>query len=117
MLGPLLLSMGYTPRVAAATANLMIFLSSSAAAAVYGLSGLLNMQMSLIFGLSCMVSSFIGMFVISRLIEKSGKSSIVLFLLSSIVAIGAALTATLGLKSAIQELIAGKEVGFHGLCD
>ncbi|CAL8461561.1 g1092 [Coccomyxa elongata] len=48
VLGPLLLSMGFTPRVAAATANLMVFLSSSSAAAVYGLSGLLNREEAIV---------------------------------------------------------------------
>ena len=117
VLGPLLLSLGTHAKVAAATSNLMVLFSSSAAAIVYGLSGDLNLQISLIFGISCAVASLVGVFLISRAIDKSGKASIIIFLLSSIIAIGALMTGILGLKKAILDLIHKDHIGFSPLCN
>ena len=116
VLGPLLLSFGTHAKVAAATSNLMVLFSSSAAAIVYGLSGDLNLQVSLIFGFSCAVASLVGVFLISRAIDKSGKASIIVFLLSSIIAIGALMTGILGLRKAILDLIHRDHIGFSPLC-
>ena len=116
MLGPLLLSFGTHAKVAAATSNLMVLFSSSAAAIVYGLSGDLNLQISLIFGISCAAASLVGVFLISRAIDKSGKASIIVFLLSSIIAIGALMTGILGLRKAILDLIHRDHIGFSPLC-
>ena len=116
MLGPLLLSLGTHAKVAAATSNLMVLFSSSAAAIVYGLSGDLNLQISLIFGCSCALASLVGVFLISRAIDKSGKASIIVFLLSGIIALGALMTGVLGLKEAILDLMHGNHIGFSPLC-
>lgn len=116
VLGPLMLSFGTHAKISAATSNLMVLFSSSAAAIVYGLAGDLNLQISLIFGLSCAVASLVGVFLISRLIDRSGKASIIVFLLSGIIAIGALMTGILGLKQAILDLMHGDHIGFSGLC-
>ncbi len=73
IVNPLLLEFGTHPHVAAATSTLMVLFSSSSAALSFGFGGLLNLQFSLIFGLCCMGASLLGVLLVQRIVDRSGK--------------------------------------------
>lgn len=73
IVNPLLLEFGTHPHVAAATSTLMVLFSSSSAALSFGFGGLLNLQFSLVFGLCCMGASLVGVLIVSRIVDRSGK--------------------------------------------
>lgn len=50
-----------------------VLFSSSSAALSFGFSHLLNAQFALVFGLCCMGASLMGVLLISRIVERSGK--------------------------------------------
>lgn len=73
IVGPLLLELGVHPLISAATSSLMVLFSASSAMLSFAFDGTLNLQFALIFGLSCLGSSIIGVGAISRIVKKSGK--------------------------------------------
>ena len=60
----------------------------------------LNSQ-SQIFGLGCFGASLLGVLLVARVVKRSGKASIVVFLLAMVIGIGAILTAIFGGRDAI----------------
>ncbi|CAL8469952.1 g9494 [Coccomyxa elongata] len=116
IVNPLLLEFGTHPHVAAATSTLMVLFSSSSAALSFGFSHLLNAQFALVFGLCCMGASLMGVLLISRIVERSGKASIIVFLLALVIGTGATLTAAFGGRFAVQDLVHHRNIGFSSLC-
>ncbi|KAK9843827.1 hypothetical protein WJX81_007905 [Elliptochloris bilobata] len=116
IMGPLLLEFGLHPMVSAATSGLMVLFSSSIAAFSFGFDGLLNMQFALIFGLGCFAASLAGVLLVARVVKRSGKASIVVFLLAMVIGIGAILTAIFGGRDAVLSLVARRNIGFGSFC-
>ena len=73
IVNPLLLDFGIHPQAAAATSTLMVLFTSSSAALSFGFSHQLNLQFALVFGLCCMAASLVGVILVQRVVERSGK--------------------------------------------
>ena len=73
IVNPLLLDFGIHPQAAAATSTLMVLFTSSSAALSFGFSHQLNLQFALVFGLCCMGASLVGVILVQRVVERSGK--------------------------------------------
>ena len=56
---------------------------------------------SQIFGLGCFGASLLGVLLVARVVKRSGKASIVVFLLAMVIGIGGILTAIFGGRDAI----------------
>ena len=54
-----------------------------------------------IFGLGCFGASLLGVLLVARVVKRSGKASIVVFLLAMVIGVGAILTAIFGGRDAI----------------
>ena len=72
-MNPLLLDFGIHPQAAAVTSTLMVLFTSSSAALSFGFSHQLNLQFALVFGLCCMGASLVGVILVQRVVERSGK--------------------------------------------
>lgn len=116
VIGPLMLELGVHPLVSAATSSLMVLFSSSMGALAYAFDGTLNLRYALAFGSACCGASLVGVLVVSRAVQRSGKASIVVMLLACIVGTGALLTAGFGGRNALHDLVTGHHVGFNSFC-
>jgi len=91
VLGPLMLVMGIHPRVSTATTGTMIVLTSSSVAVLFVTSGLVPWQYAVYFFCICLLGALIGKTKIDGYVKKTGKASVLIFLLATIIAL-----ATLG---------------------
>ncbi len=73
IVNPLLLEFNIHPQAAAATSTLMVLFSSSSAALSFGFGHQLNLHFALIFGLCCMGASLVGVLLVQRMVQRSGK--------------------------------------------
>lgn len=87
VLGPLMLVMGIYPRVSTATTATMIVLTSSSVAILYVTSGLVPILYAVTFFCTCFTGALIGKTKIDAYVKKTGKSSILIFLLATIIAL------------------------------
>lgn len=103
VLGPLMLVMGIYPRVSTATTATMIVLTSSSVAILYITSGLVPWQYAITFFFTCFIGALVGKTYIDGYVKRTGKSSLLIFLLATIIALatfGALVIALLRLSSA-----------------
>jgi len=103
VLGPLMLVMGIYPRVSTATTATMIVLTSSSVAILYITSGLVPWQYAITFFCTCFTGALVGKTYIDGYVKKTGKQSVLIFLLATIIALatcGALIIALLRLNSA-----------------
>jgi len=103
VLGPLMLVMGINPRVSTATTATMIVLTSSSVAILYITSGLVPWQYAVTFFCTCFAGALVGKTYIDRYVKRTGKTSILIFLLAMIIALatlGAVVIALLRLSAA-----------------
>jgi uncharacterized membrane protein YfcA len=102
VLGPLMLVMGIHPRVSSATTATMVVLTSSSVAVLFVTAGMVPWQYAVTFFSTCFVGAFLGKKYIDGYVKKTGKASILIFMLASIIAfatIGCIVTVFLRLSS------------------
>ena len=82
--GPLMLKLGVEPSVAAATSSFMIVFTASSSVLQYSLLGRLSGQYVFFYGLVGFAGGMMGQKIISHLVQKHRKQSILVFLLAFI---------------------------------
>ena len=98
VISPLLVERGLSPVTTTGSSILIVSCMSSAAAIDFLVSGFLPWwQVSLIVFSG--LGSYFGMHVVSRLVRKSGRPSILLFLLGGLIVVGGLATLAVGLKN------------------
>ncbi|GAQ85440.1 hypothetical protein KFL_002350150 [Klebsormidium nitens] len=113
---PWLLHLGVHPQVTVSTAVLMILFSSSAIALSLSFHNLLNHSYALVFAPIAFVASTIGVTVVGRFVRKSGRSSIIVIILTVLVAAGTGTTAVFGGLRSYEQMRRGRGLDFHPLC-
>jgi uncharacterized membrane protein YfcA len=91
ILGPLMLVMGINPRVSSATTATMIVLTSSSVAVIFVTSGIVPLSYAVFYFIVCFFGALFGKSVIDGYVKKTGKASVLIFILATIIAL-----ATLG---------------------
>ena len=86
---PLLLSLGVLPQVTTSTAMYMILFGTTASTLVYISIGALVIPYAALIGFSTTIGIIIGLKVIKQMIEKYNRPSIIVFILSFILAASA----------------------------
>ncbi|KAG7367661.1 sulfite exporter TauE/SafE [Nitzschia inconspicua] len=86
VLGPLMLVMGIHPSVSTATTATMIVLTSSSVAVLFVISGLVPWEYAACFFVTCFFGALVGKIYIDGYVKKTGKASILIFLLATIIA-------------------------------
>jgi len=89
ILGPIMLVMGIDPRVSTAANATMIILTSSTVAVMFVTSGQVPLSHALFFFSVCLVGAYLGKSKIDGYIKKTGRASILIFILASIIAFAA----------------------------
>jgi uncharacterized membrane protein YfcA len=103
-------------QVTVSTAVLMILFSSSAISLSLSFTHLLSLHYALVFAPIAFVASTIGVTVVGRIVRNSGRTSIIVIILTILVAAGTIVTAIFGGLRSYEQFIEGKDVGFHPLC-
>lgn len=111
-LTPLLLGL----QVIASTSVLMILFSSSTISLSYLFNGTLNTHYAIVFAPICFAASLVGVTVIGRLVKKTGRSSILIMILTVLIATGTILSAGFGGSQAFDDIKHHHNVGFQPLC-
>eukprot|EP00882_Tetradesmus_deserticola_P017917 GHRQ01019221.1.p1 GENE.GHRQ01019221.1~~GHRQ01019221.1.p1 ORF type:complete len:450 (+),score=100.95 GHRQ01019221.1:116-1351(+) len=119
-LSPIIMALpGMHPQVAAGTSKLMLFMITGGTGLSFIASGNINMSYMLVYGLTNAVATPIGVWVMDRVIKRSGKPSALLLLtiarLAACVVVQAAFQAVPSLIALAHGL---PKAGFlpHGLC-
>ena len=116
IMGPLLLSLHVHPLVTAATSTLMILFSSSAATLSFAVAGHINREYALVYCVCNFVSSFAGVFLIGKVVRKTGKSAVIVLLLACTMAAGALASAGFGGYESLQDFRTGTNLTFSSIC-
>jgi len=113
--GPLMLEMGVRPEVCSATSATMILFTSSAATASYLLFDSLNPHYGIIVFTLGFCNTLIGQKALNVMVKKYGRSSIIILLIATIVAMSAV---AMGLESGgtIIDLFSGKSSPAKSIC-
>ncbi|CAJ1961448.1 unnamed protein product [Sphenostylis stenocarpa] len=74
LISPLLLQVGITPEVTAATCSFMVLFSATMSALQYLLLGMEHVEAALILAIMCFVASLLGLLVVQRAIRKFGQT-------------------------------------------
>jgi len=86
VLGPLMLVMGIHPRVSSATTATMIVLTSSSVAVIFVTSGLVPWSYAVFYFFVCFAGALVGKSMIDGYIKKTGRASLLIFILATIIA-------------------------------
>jgi len=82
VLGPLFLSYNMLPQVMSGTNQYITMIASFSVAIQFFCSGQLNMKYAVMFGVLTLVSAFSGIHFVNKIIQKSGKQSIITVILT-----------------------------------
>ena len=116
ILNPLMLEMGIHPLVSSATSSVMVLFSASTATFAFAVNGRLNYQYAAVYGGVCAVASAFGVVVISTSVRRSGKGSLIVFILAMIIGTGAVLQAVFGGIAVVQDVKSGRHLSFSSWC-
>ena len=100
LLNPVLLSRGLDPQQASATSTIIMFVMASCSALEFLLSGKVAPILSTMM-LATLGGSVIGMTVVTLLIKKLGRQSILVFLLGGLVVVGGGMLVYIGINDVI----------------
>lgn len=109
VLGPLMLVMGIHPRVSSATTATMIVLTSSSVAVLFVTYGLVPWEYALTFFCVCFVGAYLGKAKIDAYVKRTGRASLLIFLLAVIIAL-----ATIGCIVIVLVRLAAADWCFSG---
>ena len=94
----------------------MILFSSSTISLSYLFNGMLNTHYAVVFAPICFVASLIGVIVVGRLVKQTGRTSILIMILTFLIAMGTVLSAVFGGRKAIDDIRHHRHVGFQSFC-
>jgi uncharacterized membrane protein YfcA len=85
--GPLLLDLGLNPIVSTATSNFLVLFTSSSTSLQFILQGTMNFHYGFVCTICSTLGSYLGTIAIQRLINKTGRASILIFSMALVEAI------------------------------
>lgn len=117
LLNPLLLEFGVHPQVAAATSSFMVLFSSASATVAFAADGRLDPIVAIVFGVTCCISSFVGVYFLAKVVKKRGASTLV-FLLGTVISVGVVATALFDGHRIYKQIMDGRmpEFSFRPFC-
>ncbi|TVU34859.1 hypothetical protein EJB05_16713, partial [Eragrostis curvula] len=116
LLNPVFFHIGVPPKTASATTMFMILFSSSMSTVqfiILGVNGIVN---ALVYATVCFVASVAGLVVIEGAIRRSGRVSLIVFAVATIMALSAAVIACSGAARVWAQYTSGQDMGFKLPC-
>ncbi|KAL6614357.1 hypothetical protein ACP70R_036627 [Stipagrostis hirtigluma subsp. patula] len=116
LLNPVLLQIGIPPQTAAATSSFMVLFCASMSMVQFILLGMKGIGEASIYAAICFVASVVGLVVIERAIRKSGRVSLIVFLVTAIMALSTVIVTCFGAKDVWMQYTSGAYMGFKLPC-
>ncbi|KAF3325355.1 Sulfite exporter TauE/SafE [Carex littledalei] len=116
ILNPVFLQIGVPPQTAAATSSLMVLFLASMSMVQYILLGMKRINEAVMYGLLCFLASTIGLVAMHRVIAKSGRVSLVVFMVSAVMALSTVIITLFGALDVWRQITNGDYMGFKLLC-
>ncbi|CAK7350911.1 unnamed protein product [Dovyalis caffra] len=95
-ISPLLLHVGMAPEITAATCSFIVFFTSTMSAFEYLLLGMEQVDVAIIFAVICFVASLLGLLVVRKAIVEYGRASMIVFSVSTVMALSTVLMSSFG---------------------
>ncbi|KAJ4760670.1 Sulfite exporter TauE/SafE family protein [Rhynchospora pubera] len=116
LLNPVFLQIGVPPQTAAATSALMVSFSASMSMVQYILLGMTRINEAVMYAILCFVASIIGLVTMQRLVARSGRVSLVVFLVSGLMVLSTVVITLFGVLDVWEQITNGDYMGFKQLC-
>jgi len=116
MKAPLMLEMGMIPQIVTATSSFMVLSTSASSAVQYMVLGRLPWDYASFYFVVGLLASFFGHMVIEWAVKKSGRSSIIVLILASVIVASALCMVVMGTAEIIDDLQRGVYMGFNWPC-
>ena len=114
---PALLSMGIPPKVSSATGLVLVTFSTFASTLFFFLNDLLNITYALEIGLMSVVGMMLGSCIANHYVKKSGRQSIIVWVLAFLLIISVVVIPIIGTLSLLQDVDEGLDVmAFKDIC-
>ncbi|KAK1368447.1 sulfite exporter TauE/SafE family protein 5-like [Heracleum sosnowskyi] len=116
LISPILLQIGISPQVTAATCSFMVFFSSIMSAVQYLMLGMEHVYIALIYAGICFVASLIGLMVVQKIIRKHGRASLIVFSVGIVMILSTVLMTSFGASNVWKDYKSGRYMGFKPPC-
>lgn len=116
LLNPVLLQIGINPQTAAATSSFMVLFCASMSMVQFILLGMEGIGQASVYAGICFVASVVGLVVIERAIRKSGRVSLIVFLVTAIMALSTVIVTCFGAQDVLMQYTSGAYMGFKLPC-
>lgn len=108
ILNPMMLSVGLDATKATATVAVMIIMTSSSAAVSFMLEGAVDVVPTLVLSAVAFLGSMSGKSIIGWLVAKTGRTSILVFLLAAFMALSATAAVVQGTVNGVKKFVDGE---------
>ncbi|KAG1368243.1 sulfite exporter TauE/SafE family protein 5 [Cocos nucifera] len=116
VVNPMLLQIGLPPQNTAATTIFMVLFSASMSTVQHVILGMKGIYQATIYAMVCFVASAIGLAILERAVEKSGRVSLIVFMVSMVMALSLVSITFFGGIDAWRQYTGGSCIGFKPLC-
>ncbi|KAG2641509.1 hypothetical protein PVAP13_2KG229058 [Panicum virgatum] len=116
LLNPVLLQIGVPPKTASATTMFMVLFCASMSMAQFIILGVPGIASALVYGATCFAASAVGLAAIEGAVRRSGRASLIVFVVAGILALSAAVIACSGAVRVWGEYTSGQYMGFKMPC-
>ncbi|KAH7662226.1 Transmembrane protein TauE-like protein [Dioscorea alata] len=116
LINPVLLQIGVPPQTTAATTCFMVLFSSSMSSAQYLILGMKGVKQALVYAQLCIVGSALGLIMMERVVIKSGRASLIVFMVSIVMALSTVSITSFGAIDVWSDYTDGKYMGFKLPC-
>ncbi|GMN40237.1 hypothetical protein TIFTF001_009471 [Ficus carica] len=116
ILGPLFLDLGIPIEVSSATVTLILTFSSSMSVVEYYLLKRFPIPYALYFAAVSTISAILGQSLVGKVIRRSGRTSVIIFILASMMIISAIALGGVGIAHSIEKIRHKEYMGFENIC-
>ncbi|CAI7896315.1 unnamed protein product [Closterium sp. NIES-53] len=117
VMGPVLLELNIPPQVTSATSTFIVVFSSSLSVVEFYLLGRIPLKVASYFCLLAMVAAVSGLSIVRSIVIRSGKASIIIFALASVIGSSAIVLGAIGGLHVLNDWKHGESMGFRPLCN
>ncbi|KAL6643897.1 hypothetical protein ACP70R_018663 [Stipagrostis hirtigluma subsp. patula] len=116
LLNPVLLQIGVPPKTASATTMFMVLFCASMSMVQFIILGINGIASALLYAATCFVASIVGLVAIEGAIRRSGRSSLIVFMVAAVLALSAVVIACSGAVRVWAQYASGHYMGFDLPC-
>ncbi|CAI5960864.1 unnamed protein product [Closterium sp. NIES-64] len=117
VMGPVLLELNIPPQVTSATSTFIVVFSSSLSVVEFYLLGRIPLKVASYFCLLAMIAAVSGLSIVRSIVIRSGKASIIIFALASVIGSSAIVLGAIGGLHVLNDWKHGESMGFRPLCN